>query len=176
MYHEQIKVLKFIHPELYRCLSKGRVCWWSSRLVLWCRRWNENRTDHSASAKGSWGHNMVKATRNTSVVAEFEIMYHEILSNINVHSILTYYHPMNHTYWYALNTIYRPTSNKNIAKLMNFVLERQNPYSVMVSVHVPLQKAGCSQRGSCVSARVRRRWCACIPLIQARGYHKRARK
>ena len=38
----------------------------------------------------------------------------------------------------TLRNIRRLTFNRNVVKLLDFVLERQNPYSVTVNVVVPL--------------------------------------
>src|SRR5688572_25203430 len=39
---------------------------------------------------------------------------------------------------HALSTTRRLTFNRNVSKLLDFVLQRQNPYSVTIGVPVPL--------------------------------------
>ncbi len=116
-------------------------CSGSPRLVLRCRRRHESRTYHPASFEGPGGHYVVGATRNVGAVAEFELLFHEIGSITNLLNLLTTNHPMDHTechLQHALSTTRRLTFNQNVAKLLDFVLERHNPYSLMVNVPVPL--------------------------------------
>ena len=92
-------------------------------------------------SKGPGGHYVVGATRNVSAVAEFELLFHEIGSITNLLNCLTTNQSMDHTechLQHALSATRRLTFNKNVAKLLDFVLERQNPYSVTVNVPVPL--------------------------------------
>ena len=84
---------------------------------------------------------MVGATCNASAVAEFELLFHEIGSITNLLNILTTNHPMNHTechIQHALSITRLHTFNQNVVKLFDFVLERQNPYSVTSNVVLPL--------------------------------------
>ena len=85
---------------------------------------------------------MVGATCNASAVAEFELLFHEIGSITNLLNILTTNHPMNHTechIQHALSITRLHTFNQNVVKLFDFVLERQNPYSVTSNVVMPLE-------------------------------------
>ena len=91
---------------------------------------------------------MVGATRNASAVAEFKLLFHEIGPITNLLNFLTTNHPMNHTechLQHALSITRRHTFNQNVVKLLDFVLERQNPYSVTSNVVLPLHNvlAGC---------------------------------
>ena len=84
---------------------------------------------------------MVGATCNASVVAEFELLFHEIGYITNLLNFLTTNHPMNHTechIQHALSITRLHTFNHNVVKLFDFVLERQNPYSVTSNVVLPL--------------------------------------
>lgn len=90
-------------------------------------------------SKGPGGHYVVGATRSANVVAE--LLFHEIGSITNVLSLLTNNNTMKHTechLQHALSTTRRLTFNQNVAKMMDFVRERQNPYSITVNVPVPL--------------------------------------
>ena len=92
-------------------------------------------------SKGPGGHYVVGATRNASAVAEFELLFHEIGSITNLLNFLTTNHPMNLTechLQHALIITRRQTFNQNVVKLLDFVLERQNPYSVTANVVLPL--------------------------------------
>lgn len=92
-------------------------------------------------SKGPGGHYVVGMTRSASALAEFELLYHEIGSITNVLNYLTTNHPLHHTechLQHALNTTRRLTLNRNVTKLLDFVLGHQNPYSVLVNVRVPL--------------------------------------
>ena len=80
---------------------------------------------------------MVGATCNASAVAEFELLFHEIGSITNLLNFLTTNHPMNHTechIQHALSITRLHTFNQNVVKLFDFVLERQNPYSMTANV------------------------------------------
>jgi len=82
----------------------------------------------------------VGETRNAGAVAEFELLFHEIGSITNL-NLLTTNKPMDHTechLQHALSTTRRHTFNQNVVKLLDYVLERQNPYTVTVSVPVSL--------------------------------------
>jgi len=80
-YLEQIKVLQFTHPELYRRFSLDMKVEQTIQRV----------------SKGPGGHYVVGATRNASAVAEFELLFHEIRSITNLLNLLTTNHTMNHT-------------------------------------------------------------------------------
>ena len=92
-------------------------------------------------SKGPGGDYVVGATRNASAVAEFELLFHEIGSITNLLNLLTTNHPMNHTechLQHALSITRRHTFNQNVVKLLDFVLERHNPYSVTANMVLPL--------------------------------------
>jgi hypothetical protein len=92
-------------------------------------------------SKGPGGHYVVGATGNATAVAEFELLFHEIGSITSLLNLLTSNHPMSHTechLQHALSTTRRLTFNHNVAKLLDYVRERQNPYSMTVNVPVPL--------------------------------------
>lgn len=141
-YLEQIKVLKFTHPELYRRFSMGQ---WvvRDRPGWFCAVGGDMKVEQTIQrvSKGPGGHYVVGATRNASAVAEFELLFHEIGSITSLLNNLTTNHPTNQTechLQHALSTTCRLTFNQNVAKLLDFVLERQNPYSVIADVPVPL--------------------------------------
>ena len=65
----------------------------------------------------------------------------KIGSITNLLNFLTTIHPMNHTechIQHALSITRLHTFNQNVVKLFDFVLERQNPYSVTSNVVLPL--------------------------------------
>ena len=141
-YLEQIKVLEFTHPELYSRFSIGQ---WvvEDRPGWFCAVGGDMKVEQTIQrvSKGPWGHYVVGATRHASAVAEFEFLFHEIGSIANLLNFLTTNHPMNHTechLQHALSITRRHTFNQNVVKLLDFVLERQNPYSVTAKVVLPL--------------------------------------
>ena len=92
-------------------------------------------------SKGPGGLYVVGTTRNANYVAEFELLFHEIGSVTNVVNFHTTNYTMKHIECHlqnALSTTHCLTFNDNVAKLLAFVLERQNPYLVTVNVPVPL--------------------------------------
>ena len=78
---------------------------------------------------------MVGPTRIASVVAVFELLFNEIGYKQIPPNILTTSHPKNHTYCHlhnqhALRNTRCLTFNRNVVKLLDFVQEWHNPYSV----------------------------------------------
>lgn len=141
-YLEKIKVLEFTHPDIYRRFSMGQ---WvvRDRPGWFCAVGGDMKVEQTIQkvSKGPGGHYVVGATRNASAVAEFELLFHEIGSITNVLNFLTTNNTMKHTechLQHALSKTRRVTFNQNVAKLLDFVLERQNPYSVTVNASVPL--------------------------------------
>ena len=90
--------------------------------------------------KGPGGHFVVGTTHNANAVAEFELFFHEIGMITDILNFLTNNHTLKQTchLQHALSTTRRLTFNQDASKLLDFVLERQNPYSVTVNVPVPL--------------------------------------
>ncbi|KAL8620077.1 hypothetical protein ACOMHN_015359 [Nucella lapillus] len=141
-YLEQIKVLEFTHPELYRRFSMG--LWVVKDRPGWfCAVGGDMKVKQTIQqvSKGPGGHYVVGATRNAASVAEFELLFHEIGCITNLLNQLTTNHPMNHTdchLRHALSPTRRDKFNQNVEKLLDFVMERQNPYSLVVQEPVPL--------------------------------------
>ncbi len=139
-YLEQIKVLEFTHPEIYRRCSMGQ---WvvQDRPGWFCAVGGDMKVEQTIQrvSKGPGGHYVVGATRNASAVAEFELLFHEIGSITNLLNVLTTTNTMGHTecqLQHALSTSRRIKFNNHVTKLLDFVKERQNPY--VVTVPVPL--------------------------------------
>ena len=139
-YLEQIKVLDFTYPELYRRFSIGQ---W---VVQDCQGWfcavgGDMKVEQTIQrvSKGPGGHYAVGATRNVNAVTEFELLFHEIGSITNILNFLTTNHTMKHTechLQHVLSTTRRLIFNQNVAKLLDFVLERR--YLIMMySQHLP---------------------------------------
>ena len=77
-------------------------------------------------------------TRNAGAAAEFELLFHEIVSITNLLSRLTTNEHMDHTechVQHALSTTRRHTCNQNVAKLLDYAL-----VSVSVSLCYSLRK------------------------------------
>lgn len=141
-YLEQIKVLEFTHPELYRRFAMGQ---WvvQDRPGWFCAVGGDMKVEQTIQrvSKGPGGHYVVGSTRNASAVAEFELLFHEIGSITNLLNSLTTNRSMKHTdchIQHAISPTRRLKFNENVEKLLNFVLERQNPYAVTTSGPVPL--------------------------------------
>ncbi|MEL6606422.1 MAG: hypothetical protein AAFP20_24785 [Cyanobacteria bacterium J06614_10] len=141
-YLEQIKVMEFTHPELYRRFSMGQ--WVVRNRPGWfCSVGGDMKVEQTIQrvSKGPGGHYVVGETRNAGAVAEFELLFHEIGSITNLLNLLTTNKSMDHMechLQYALGTTLRHTFNQNVIKLLDYVLERQNPYKVTVSVPISL--------------------------------------
>ena len=93
-------------------------------------------------SKGPGSHCVAGATRNASVMAEFDALFNNEMGSItNQLNFFTTNHPMNDTEYHpqhVLSSTGRNTFNRNVMKLLAFVLERQNPYSATVNVFVSL--------------------------------------
>ncbi len=111
-------------------------CWW---------RRQECRINHPASVKGSW-RSLCGGSQSQcqccGSVQTYSTRYGLKPIPLN---ILTTTHPTNHTdcHLHHQHTLrnthpHRLTFNRNVVKLLDFVLEWQNPYSVTVNVIVPL--------------------------------------
>ena len=142
-YLEQIKVLEFTHPELYRRFSIGQ--WVVLDRPGWlCAVGGDMKVEQTIQrvSKGPGGHYVVGATRNAGAVVEFfELLFHEIRYITNLLNFLTTYHPMNHIechLQHALSITRLHTFNQNVVKLLDYILERHNPYSVTANVILPL--------------------------------------
>lgn len=141
-YLEQITVMEFTHPVLYRRFSIGQ--WVVRNRPGWfCSVRGDMKVEQTIQrvSKGPGGHYMVGETRNAGAVAEFELLFHEIGSITNLLNLLTTNKPMDRTechLQHALSTTRRHTFNENVVKLLDYVLERQNPHTVTVNVPVSL--------------------------------------
>ena len=91
---------------------------------------NVKQTSHRVS-KGPGRHCVAEATRNASVVAEFDALFSNEMGSItNQLNFFTTNHPMIHIECHPqhmLSSTGRNTFNRNVMKLLDFVLERQNP-------------------------------------------------
>lgn len=141
-YLEQITVMEFTHPVLYRRFSIGQ--WVVRNRPGWfCSVRGDMKVEQTIQrvSKGPGGHYVVGETRNAGAVAEFELLFHEIGSITNLLNLLTTNKPMDRTechLQHALSTTRRHTFNENVVKLLDYVLERQNPHTVTVNVPVSL--------------------------------------
>ena len=84
---------------------------------------------------------MVGETRNAAAVAEFDLFFHEIGSITSLLDLLTTNKPMDHTechLQHVLSSTRGHTFNHNVLMLLDYVLDRQNPYTVTESVPIPL--------------------------------------
>ncbi|KAH3716757.1 hypothetical protein DPMN_059486 [Dreissena polymorpha] len=134
--------MEFTHPELYRryfhCSMDCR-----DRPGWFCSVAGDMKVERTIQrvSKGPGGHYVVGVTRNASAVAEFELLFHEIGSITSHLNLLTTNNPMDQTechLQHSLSATRRHSFNYNVEILLDYVLERQNPYTVTVNVPVPL--------------------------------------
>ncbi len=140
LYWEQIKT--YTHPELYRRFAMGQ---WvvQDRPGFFCAVGADMKVEQTIQrvSKGPGGHYVVGATQNVAAVAEFELLFHEIGLIANLFDVLTSNTSMNHKecrLQHALSKSRRITFNENVAKLLDYVQGRQNPYDITVTITVPL--------------------------------------
>ncbi len=97
-YLEQIKVLEFTHPELFRRFSLGQ--WAVQDLTGWfCAIGGDMKVEQTIQrvSKGPGGHQVVGATRNIGAVSEFNLLFHEIGPITSLVNHLTTNRPLEHT-------------------------------------------------------------------------------
>ncbi|KAH3728904.1 hypothetical protein DPMN_054867 [Dreissena polymorpha] len=126
--------MKFTQHELYRHFSVDQ---WvvRDRPGWFCSFAGEFKVEQTIQ-RVSNGHYVVR-TRNADAVAEFELLFHEIGSITRLLNLLTTNKPMNHTechLQHSLSATRRHLFNHNVEMLLDYVLERQSQYTVMVSV------------------------------------------
>ena len=85
---------------------------------------------------------VVGATRNAVSIVEFKLLFHEIGSITSLFNDVTASNLIKHTECHLqlnLNSSRRISFNRNVKKLHDFTLSRQNPYSIALSpTPVPL--------------------------------------
>ncbi len=130
-YLEQIKVLEFTHPDLYRRFAMGQ---WvvRDRPGWFCAVGGDMKVEQTIQrvSKGPGGHYVVGATRNASAVAEFELLFHEIWSITNLLNLLTSNQPLKHTechLQHALSTTRRLTFNPECGETVGFCTREAEP-------------------------------------------------
>ena len=94
-------------------------------------------------SKGPGGHYVVGQTRKAGAVAEFELLYHEIGSITYILNVLTSNQYLTNTECHippALSKSRRININGNVARLLDYVNDHENPYaSAFTSVlYIPL--------------------------------------
>ncbi|KAH3898504.1 hypothetical protein DPMN_022737 [Dreissena polymorpha] len=134
--------MEFTHPGLHRRFSIGQWVF-RDRPGWFCSIAGDVKVEQTIQrvSKGPGGHYVVEETRNSGAVAEFELLLHEIGSITSLLNLLTTNKPMDHTkchLQHSMSATRRHSFNHNVEMLFYYVLECQNPYTVTVSVPVPL--------------------------------------
>ena len=144
-----MKVLEFSDSELYKRFSSSQ--WVVQNRPGWfCVIGGDMKVKQTVQrvSKDRGGHYVVRATRDTNAVADFDFLFHEIGAITNVLNVLTTNYSMKHTechLQHAPSPMRRLTLNLNMSKLLDFMLQRRNPYKVTVNVAVPLHNAPIKQ-------------------------------
>ncbi|KAH3868329.1 hypothetical protein DPMN_031472 [Dreissena polymorpha] len=134
--------MEFTHPELYWRLSIGH--WVVRDGPGWfCSVAGDMKVEQTIQRvlKGPGGRYVAGETRNAGAVAEFELLFHEIGTITSLLNLLTTNKPIDHTechLQHSLSATRRHSFNQNVEMLLDYVLERQNPHTVTVSVSVQL--------------------------------------
>ncbi len=149
------------HTTLYATLPYFATCYGSPGLGMCCWRWHEGRAIHPASVEWSWRSYSQWQWCGRVIMSSNSCSTREGLKPIPL-NILTTIHPKNHTdchlhHQHARRNIRRLTFNRNVVKLLDFVLELKNPYSVTVNVVVPL----CNLTYSCIWLLIKGWMCVC---------------
>ena len=128
------KVLEFTHPEVFRQFAKGG--WVIQENPGWfIAVGGDMKVEQTTQRveKGPGGHYVVRQTRNARAVAEFELLYHKIGSIVAVLNLLTSNKSLQHTVSHiphALSPSRRISINQHVAKLLDFLKARKNPFTV----------------------------------------------
>jgi len=136
LYLEQTNVLEFTQLELYWRFWVGKTKWVVHDRPWWfCTVWGDMKIEQTIQrvSTGPGGYYVVGATRNAIAMVEW-------VRAIVLLNFLTSNNLMNHTechLQHALSTIRHLTFNRNVSKLLDFVLKWQSQYSVTVNVPVP---------------------------------------
>ena len=141
-YGEQIKVLEFTHPEVFRRFSMGG--WVIQENPGWFIAVSgDMKVEQTIQrvGKGPGGHYVVGQTRKAAAVAEFELLFHEVGNIVAALNLLTSNQSLQHTESHiprSLNPSRRIDINQHVAKLLDFVKARKNPYSITPGAYIPL--------------------------------------
>lgn len=91
------------------------------------------------SAKGPGGYYVVGNLRNAGCIAEFELLFHEVVAISNLLRQVTNAKLIDHTECRVQHSLYGSKGmlfDKNVARLLDFVKSRENPF--IVTSQVPL--------------------------------------
>ena len=91
--------------------------------------------------KGPGGHYVVGQTRNATAVAEFELLLHEIGIIVAVLNLLTSNKALQHTECHiphALSKSRRVAINQHVARLLDYLKTRKNPFTINPEAYIPL--------------------------------------
>ena len=138
-YAERIKVLEVSHPELYRRFSMGqwvvkdRSGWFNG---IGCDMKLEQTIQRVS--KGPGGHYVAGQSHKERTMAEYELLFHEIVAISNLFQTLTSKDSDNDRGDCNLGNSFAPTRNNlfnnNVIKLLDFIKQRSNPFSVEAPV------------------------------------------
>ena len=141
-YCEQIKCLEVTHPEVYRRFSVGG--WVVQENPGWfIAVGGDMKVEQTTQrvGKGPGGHYVVGQTRNATAVAEFELLFHEIGNIVAVLNLLTSNKALQHTECHiphALSKSRRVAINQHVARLLDYLKTRKNPFTINPAAYIPL--------------------------------------
>ena len=137
-YLEKIKVLEISHPEIYRRFSMGQ---WAvqDRPGWFCGIGCDMKLEQTIQkvSKGPGGHFVAGQSHKERSVAQFELLFHEIVAITNLFQSVTSKQSDNRAEC-NLGNSFSPTRNalfnNNVIKLMDFIKNRKNPYNINADV------------------------------------------
>ena len=142
-YLERIEVLEVEQPILFRRFMMGQFVVQDREGGKFTAVSPDMKLEQTInrSEKGPGGHVIVGCSGDATVVAEFELLFHEITGITNLFKSLTHAGIMSHLDATAVHHELRGGKallfDNNVRRLFDFLLARQNPFSV-TAVHVPL--------------------------------------
>ncbi len=141
-YLERIQVLEVTYPTLYRRFCMGQFVVKDRPGAVFAAVSGDMKLEQSQNrfSQGPGGHVIVGSAGDAAVVAEFGLLFHEILAISNLLQLLTNARLMDHletTIQHELGGRKGLIFDRNVARLLDFVKARENPF-IVVAPHVPL--------------------------------------
>lgn len=148
-YLERIEVLEVEHPMLFRRFMMGQFVVQEKEGGKFCAVSPDMKLEQTInrSEKGPGGHVIVGSSGDESIVAEFELLFHEITGITNLFNNLTNAGLMARldatVLHHELHGRKALVFDENVSRLFDFILQRKNPY--VVTMNVPLHNVVTNQ-------------------------------
>lgn len=141
-YLERIQVLEVTYPSLYRRFRMGHFVVKDRIGAVFAAVAGDLKLEQSQNrfSQGPGGHVIVGSAGDAAVVAEFALLFHEILAISNLLQLLTNVRLMDHletSIQHELGGRKGIIFDRNVARLLDFVNARENPFLVLAP-NVPL--------------------------------------